>query len=1388
MSKVENALSFQQVIYKAIAWDIVEDEESIKFYCSGRDESGKSVTSEISEFTPWVYLPLPEKDKNKNDVVWTKARIQLLVNALIKTASMSKKKNSKPPLPDYELKSMYHMKGKKTFNAVKLRFPTNAAKRCFGYTTCKWVCYDRRAGAHKINGLPDFNQGAFYVLDSLVDPLVQFATEKNLELAGWIQVTEHLEDEEKHQSVEERKFASTDINLKVLASNVKAHTSDKHVFPTYCSFDIECNSKNHNSKLPDSSIPENKVFQIVCRFGTTGNLEEDVHSLSLFNPYESAKEIKEKVKEKNGETVERIVKIECSDEKASNITTVKCNDEDDLLLSFTKLIQTKDPDMFIGHNIMKFDWPYMIERAKLINERKPGFFAKFMMLSRLKGKVALEGEISWSSKAYKKQIFKFPKCIGRIHNDTLIEIERNYRLPIYSLNAIAKKFLKEEKDDITPRQLFMIYQITNETHPIFKKGNVTPEELVHIKKRVRFIFPLRKSHGVVRVLRAEMLKATCETIESIVRKGLTLTKKYCEQDTHLPVRLVDKLNLMMTMTHMSNVMQVPISYLHTRGVGIKVLAQVYRELHKAGIALPMKEVVDALEKYQGAMVIEAHPGDYKNVATLDFMSLYPTTMIAFNICHTTILEEGEKWPEEDTHRVKICSHVGCPHDPLKRKKKAHEILCVDREDRFKKAKIVIDDAGNIKIINEGVFPRLLKNLLSNRKGVKKEMFKVDARIAMHEGKATEEDIEYFRKIGFEIVEPGSLGPAEMMMLKLMSSSKNAHQLSIKLAANSAYGALGAKTGDLYLLAGAESVTAMGRELIMMSIKRILQEYEDCKLVYGDTDSCMITFPGKSLEETFVLAEEASKMVTHYLKTWLMREPEDGVVEVTADGKEHSYTLNKINAQHPHFKHLTKADKIRVLTYVSIPLDLEFENVYRRFLLLTKKRYLAYMVNKKGKDLGEVNKGVALTRRDNSAYLKNTLHQVKSNILDDKPEQEVMYGLYDRVQKLFTRQITDEELVIYTGIGDLITYAKKETKKFEGKETVSYIDANKDVIIDPIGPDDPRLVYSNLVQCLLALKMTRRGTDVPPNTKLEYIYLDNPTAEHQGDKAEDYTYYIENKDVENLKPDYFHYINKQIDKPVTELLRVKYPKENIIYEKLDDAIVRVLKSQQISEIKQQYIARFKEYRKPRPTLTSDRFTGDEVFGWDAWRRDGRGTWYQKEVNEDLAPDRKFKEYVHKGVNGKARHVLESITKGGFNDFSRKVEADREVIAGCERWRSRSILDSIYKHHGLKRRQLKKPTQTGAGLGVGVGVVLMEDIGGFPRGTYAKIITVEDRGNKDFYFSLKTEGEVLEDIPRSALATYYKKDSTVITDMFKARVSYKQVVDKLNVLFSPFDYAE
>jgi len=1852
--------------FKATYWSYEETEEDELFiHVSGITSNRKSVQVRIEGFTPFVYLELPLKVRGRT-IGWNKSLCKSTFNYF-------KERMGKDAPLTYKMEIKYNLYFKEKMYMLNMTFPTHKATRKFNS-----ICY--RSRNLYIPDVGSFSGGDFKINEHNIDPIIKYTAYRKLELANWLKITETISAFEESSSVEERKFSNADIDLYARWDDVSKWEGPKDIIirPKYCSFDIECHSENPDAKLPDPLNPRNIVFQIAVIFGYLGEPEQEKYALSMFNPFEI-----------KGAIVKRF------------------ETEKDLLLYFIRLIREKNPDIFITYNGMKFDWNYMMVRAK-----KFGFFPKFMNMSRIIGEKAEEKEGRWSSAAYGQQLFLYPDDRGRVNVDVLCEIERNYKLPTYSLNAVAEYFLKDTKDDVSPRQIFMMVELNQTILPVVEGKLVSTKKLKKIKRLVAEIMPKRKTHGVIRSLRRKLLRASPDTIEGLVREGITIILRYCVKDTILPIDLMLKLNLWTTMEQMTNVMHVPMSYLHTRGQQIKVVAQIYREtLYQNIVIPPHTDRVDNTVDFQGAIVIKAVPGDYDNIATLDFASLYPTTMIAFNICYTTLVGDDDPIPDEECHVLEWSDHVrclmpdtqvtlnnrsesiltlmkaneqvyaldeerenvklfqqvngfnqgkkkcirltfedgtelectpdhkilgsekewqeaqnieigqcvkmsirfpnfalndytfdfadekysgtrciklmqlfglilsdghcvkgrtkvytghpldvesvqkdikelfhkhieprkenygwsflipgkygiafrkmrgiklgsraegrcfpdflfeddtpdaviraflsglfggdghtltysekakalsplkfswssdtpeeleevfekltlllqrvglnptvtrissstilripideallfhseigfthcvhkairleagcfylryrssvweqqkrivekvrslreekrktktrfkiqdlvdmavneekfkyheyyasptasqmtdllrsrkkwekpvfstkhfpspmeymekigarelfyhektkgstqysvhidsdvlptfnipllyredigehnvydievedshsliangvivhNCEHDPQKRKAgKNKKVLCKDHRYRFRKVKIVIHDDGSVEYQNEGLMPRLERNLLSARKKVKKEMYAAEARHKMQTGNATEKDIKYYKKNGWEIIEPGSLGEKEATVLEVMCGVLDAKQLAIKVSANSAYGILGAKKGFIPLIPGAASVTAMGRRLITMAIDKILKEWPDSELVYGDTDSCMMKFLG-NLKECFAQAKKAAKVATHYLKCWIIGVDEDFTVTDTVTGEK--YRLDEIESTDEAFENLSYDDKIKVLAYEANPIDLEFECMYIRFVQLTKKRYVAYVGNEDGKVIDIIKKGVVLKRRDNCQYLRDTYKKMMFAVLDRKSEEVVMSILYDRVDALFTRRISDAHLIIYMGVGIIQNYAKREHEgEGRNKEIKYFIDRNGDPLYpnDIEGPMDCRLIYPNLPQVLLALKMWRRGTRIPPNTRLEYLYLENPSATHQGQKAEDFTYYKENKDIENFKPDYLHYVEKQLMKPVKELLVMKYPRPMIIYEKLETAFERTMNNTAISAFKRNYVMNsVKKFSKSRPSKGRVQYLDDEyIIGWDALEQECGGTWvtnckkkpirsypchekikgglkerkkvmeersldlikrvtdFSRKVNEPipLAPDRDFSEYSTTcRKDAKVEYILKNISEKvvvGTRNFNPNNVREAELIGVCRKWHNRVVLDRIYRYYGMTKRRVRRPTQFGLKLRPNTQVILLRDVETNKKGDLGKIISREDVSPKIALFDIMMDGEskmTLKGVPRKYISTRYMKDGKIMEDILKARSYYREIVVILSEIFSQLD---
>ncbi|KAL6284732.1 hypothetical protein ACE6H2_015661 [Prunus campanulata] len=251
--------------------------------------------------------------------------------------------------------------------------------------------------------------------------------------------------------------------------------------------------------------------------------------------------------------------------------------EKDVLLAWRDLIRKVDPDVIIGYNICKFDLPYLIERAETLG------IAEFPLLGRIKNSRVRVKDTTFSSRQYGTRESKEVTVEGRVQFDLLQAMQRDYKLSSYSLNSVSAHFLSEQKENV--------------------------------------------HHSII----SDLQNGNAET-----RRRLAV---YCLKDAYLPQRLLDKLMYIYNYVEMARVTGVPISFLLSRGQSIKVLSQLLRKAKQKNLLIPnVKQAGSEQGTYEGATVLEAKAGFYeKPIATLDFASLYPSIMMAYNLCYCTLV-------------------------------------------------------------------------------------------------------------------------------------------------------------------------------------------------------------------------------------------------------------------------------------------------------------------------------------------------------------------------------------------------------------------------------------------------------------------------------------------------------------------------------------------------------------------------------------------------------------------------------------------------------------------------------------------------------------------------------------------------------------------------------
>ncbi|XP_072778969.1 DNA polymerase delta catalytic subunit-like [Taeniopygia guttata] len=252
--------------------------------------------------------------------------------------------------------------------------------------------------------------------------------------------------------------------------------------------------------------------------------------------------------------------------------------ERELLQSWAEFVRIVDPDVVTGYNIHNFDLPYLIQRAQVLQVES------FPYLGRVRGVPSQVRDSAFQSRQLGRREGKAVTTPGRVTLDMLQVLLREHKLRSYSLNAVSAHFLHEQKEDVP--------------------------------------------HGII----TELQNGDAQT-----RRRLAL---YCLKDAMLPLRLLERLMTLVTLVEMARVTAVPLSYLLTHGQQVKVVAQLLRQAMQEDLLLPVVKS-EGGEDFEGATVIEPLKGYYDvPIATLDFSSLYPSIMIAHNLCYTTLLPPG----------------------------------------------------------------------------------------------------------------------------------------------------------------------------------------------------------------------------------------------------------------------------------------------------------------------------------------------------------------------------------------------------------------------------------------------------------------------------------------------------------------------------------------------------------------------------------------------------------------------------------------------------------------------------------------------------------------------------------------------------------------------------
>jgi DNA polymerase elongation subunit (family B) len=555
----------------------------------------------------------------------------------------------------------------------------------------------------------------------------------------------------------------------------------------------------------------------------------------------------------------RVVFVVGSVDKSEDDTEfVSCKDEEDMLYKFAHEIRIQNPDVMCGYNTFGFDDAYIEDRCKqlgILDEinlcRTTPVMTPTFRNNQLVGFNRKFSETKKFELASGKYDLRFMSLRGRLGLDLLLNMRREHNLDSFKLDNVASVFLRDKvldyKDNVittkSTRGLavgnFIRFDVVGNTSDPYRDGEKYPVTSISGKS---FTISAPKDlftdlgEKERKCLEWTFSKDDVEPHELFdLHKnggpsGRARIAKYCIQDCDLVLTLMAKLDTLVNARGMADVCKVPMEYVLRRGQGIKIFSAVLYYASQRDQIIQTQSAIDGEgEGYEGAIVISPKIGMYLDqpISVLDFNSLYPTNMIAYNLSPDTLV--SVRVFDADGNRLddQCEGYTKAGIDKLVEKGYVVEEVSYDNKDEkdniIGKTTCTFVQATPDNPMTVGVLPKTLDILLKKRKEFKEKM----------------EDEQYD---------------------EAQRSVYNGLQLAYKVVANSVYGQTGSRTSPIRKLPVAACTTAAGRKALGLA-KHIVETEFGAQVIYGDTDSIFIRFPTKDLAKSIELGIAAGKSIT-----------------------------------------------------------------------------------------------------------------------------------------------------------------------------------------------------------------------------------------------------------------------------------------------------------------------------------------------------------------------------------------------------------------------------------------------------------------------------------------------------------------------------------------------
>ncbi|SCU82579.1 LADA_0C06458g1_1 [Lachancea dasiensis] len=426
--------------------------------------------------------------------------------------------------------------------------------------------------------------------------------------------------------------------------------------------------------------------------------------------------------------------------------------EDEMLQGLVDLVLLLDPDILSGFEVHSSSWGYVIDRCNLAYDRD---FCE---------EIARVEENQFNKK----------KDVWGYSHDSGIRIAGRHVLNIWRLMRSSLNLLKYTLENICFHTLH--------------------ERLAHFPPSL----------------------LTRLWITNNDATSLITLLNYWKKRTEINLRLLESQQTINQTVEQARLIGVDFYSVISRGSQFKVESVLIR-LCKSEHYLALSPSKSQVRKQKALecipLVMEPESAFYKSpLVVLDFQSLYPSIMIGYNYCYSTILGRVQELKLNGTEVG--ASDINIPRGLIEE--------VADHLSISPNGVVYMGDT-----VRRSMLAKMLADILHTRLLVKTTMSNL---------KSKNETI---------------------------SNLLNSKQVALKLLANVTYGYTSASfSGRMPCSDVADSIVQTGRETLQKAISLIESNSEwGAKVVYGDTDSLFVYMPGKSKEEAFRFGKEMASKVT-----------------------------------------------------------------------------------------------------------------------------------------------------------------------------------------------------------------------------------------------------------------------------------------------------------------------------------------------------------------------------------------------------------------------------------------------------------------------------------------------------------------------------------------------